>query len=340
MILLELVSQIGLNPKWKAGTHGGEYSSECPSCGGEDRFFIQPNRRMKNCVGYYKCRQCEISGDSIQFCIDFLGYTFKEAVQRVGAKISETNLNYPQYKVNKFKPVKLIAPSAEWIDKAKVFVEWCHAEVWKYSDILTFLNKRGLPKDAIIKYKIGYNPNTIFRDRSSWGLVEEKDEKGNTKKLWLPAGIVIPSIELNGDVTRLKIRRTDWNENDSIPKYIAVTGSMNGLNLIGDLNNRIMVIVESELDQFVLDYCVGDIAFFVAVGSNLKNPNYLVDDLAKKSKTLLICHDNDEAGKKMFQKWERLYSHSIAYPTPIGKDIGEAVERDFNIREWIMEITK
>jgi len=98
----------------------------------------------------------------------------------------------------------------------------------------------------------------------------------------------------------------------------------------------IMVVVESELDAYAIDYVAHDFVCAIAVGSNIKNPDNLTDRLAKNAKSLLICHDNDEAGQKMLIKWQRLYSHAIGYPTPLGKDIGEAVKQGFNIREWLL----
>lgn len=87
MTLINLAQERGLNPKFAAYTQGGEYHSPCPSCGGRDRFVMQPNKQMKNCVGSYFCRQCTTKGDSIQFCIDHLGLTFKEAIDRIGIEI-------------------------------------------------------------------------------------------------------------------------------------------------------------------------------------------------------------------------------------------------------------
>jgi hypothetical protein len=39
----------------------------------------------------------------------------------------------------------------------------------------------------------------------------------------------------------------------------------------------------------------------------------------------------------MFDKWQSIYSHAQSYPTPVGKDIGEAIEQGFNIREWLLK---
>lgn len=90
MTLLEMAYQAGIQPKWAASTGGGEYHSSCPDCGGRDRFYMQPNRQMNKCLGFYCCRQCGASGDSIQFARQFLKYTFHDAAQAVNASLSES----------------------------------------------------------------------------------------------------------------------------------------------------------------------------------------------------------------------------------------------------------
>lgn len=91
-ILLELVQEMGLEAKRVASTGGGEYHSPCPLYGGKDRFFIQPNYQMKNCVGRYACRQCDISGDTIQFCRDILGLDWGQAITKSHAHIPQESI--------------------------------------------------------------------------------------------------------------------------------------------------------------------------------------------------------------------------------------------------------
>jgi DNA primase len=110
---------------------------------------------------------------------------------------------------------------------------------------------------------------------------------------------------------------------------------MNGLNIIGDTRQPAMIVVESELDAYAIDYVAHDIVCAVAVGSNIKNPDNITDLYAKKTARLLICHDNDIAGVQMLKKWKHLYPHARAFPTPIGKDIGEAIQQGLNIQEWL-----
>ena len=328
MILIELAHKIGLDPKLVASTQGGEYHSPCPSCGGTDRLVIQPNKQMKNCLGYYFCRQCGIYGDSIQFCLDHLGFTdFKEAVNYVGGDISFKVPNIFAKKEN--KPLIIINKLTEpWSEQASMLVEEAHTCLLSLKDILETLYKRGLPLDAIKQYKIGWLDKDKKIEGHLWGLEKET--------IWFTAGILIPTIEQDQTVIRLKIRRKDWWQGDRFPKYVAISGNMNGLNIIGNKKNSIMIIVESELDAYALHYALSDIAVIVAVGGCIKNPDSVTDYLAKHKSLLLICHDNDDAGKTMLDKWKGFYSNAEGCPTPIGKDIGEAIQQGLDLRSWII----
>ena len=50
-----------------ATTKGGEWQGPCPGCGGSDRFHVWPEKNEGE--GSYWCRQCEKSGDGIQFLL-------------------------------------------------------------------------------------------------------------------------------------------------------------------------------------------------------------------------------------------------------------------------------
>lgn len=328
MVLIELAKRIGIDAKRVATTQGGEYHSSCPICGGRDRFVIHPNKQMKSCMGSYFCRQCDVRGDSIQFCIKFLGYSFKEAAEYVGAKLPEQIPAIFVPKKSESSIMVLNKPSNEWIQQAWEIVQEAHDTMLSQKDILQMLNKRGLPIEAIKKYKIGGLTENKSLYGSGWGL---------KKDIWLPAGIVVPTIEQENQVIRLKIRRRDWKINDELPKYVAISESMNGLNIIGNKKHSVMVVVESELDAYALHHSVGDFAVIVAVGGCTKKPDPVTDHLARNKTVLLICHDNDDAGNSMFDKWKQLYSHAQRYPTIIGKDIGEAIEQGLDLRAWIIE---
>lgn len=335
MTILELASQHGLAPRWKASTAGGEYYSACPLCGGKDRFYIQPYKQMNRCLGYYCCRQCGTRGDTIKFACDFLRYTFRDAIQMLNITMPEKIAVF--FKACSSNLTILKEPTHQWLLQATSYAQQANAILLSNKEMIAYLESRGISLDTINKHKIGWSSNNHFFSRKEWGLEEQVKPDGSLCKLWIPRGIVVPSCLSNGQVVRLKVRRHGWKVGDERPKYVAISGSMNGLSCIGDHNKQNVVVVESELDAYAINHAAGDFVLAIAVGSNIKNPDNVSDDLAKKVRHLLICHDNDEAGKKMLLKWRNLYPHAKSYSTPIGKDIGEAIQNGLNIRDWLLQ---
>ena len=331
MNLLMMAEQKGLQYKRAASTQGGEYKSPCPNCGGENRFFMQPNKPQKNCLGYYRCRKCGVSGDTIKFAMNFLGMSFKEAQECVGAIISHESIGKMRSFVKKqIVASKIVSPSRIWKDRAIHFVERAHQSILSQPQALDWLNCRGISIETIKNKKIGWNNQDLSLSKSEWGIIV--DDENNTK-LWLPQGIVIPTFDKDGSVQRIKIRRF---KNDSRGKYIIVSGSSSGLSIIGDRFLNTMIIVESELDAYALYQEISDLAFVVAIGSNIRSPDNIVNFYAK-NRDIIICPDNDDGGTAMTTKWGKLYPNAIVYPTPLGKDIGEAIEQGLKIRPWILQ---
>ena len=181
-----------------------------------------------------------------------------------------------------------------------------------------------------MSYKIGWWPKDTTLKKNEWGIVCSEDDN---KMLWIPAGIIIPSLDKDGSVQRIKVRRI---EDDAYGKYIVVSGSAKSLTSIGSFSLSCMIIVESELDAYALHHAVGDVACIVSVGSNIRNPDNIIHFYAQE-REVLICPDNDEGGRAMSEKWKKLYPHATIYPTPFGKDIGEAIEQGLKIRPWILQ---
>lgn len=157
------------------------------------------------------------------------------------------------------------------------------------------------------------------------------------EKLWIPKGITIPTFD-NGKLIRLKVRRSDWRPGDFLPKYWEVSGGLKGLNLIGNKSRKTIVVVESELDAFAVHWALKGRALVIAVGSNSKHPDSLTHELVKNSTKLIILHDNDNAGQTMLSKWVGLYPKAVGRSVPIGKDVGEAIEKGFDIGSWLIKL--
>lgn len=246
MSLLELAVQIGLQPKKEASTRGGEYSASCPACSGENRFRMWPNQPPQ---GRYWCHRCGIKGDSIQFCRDFLGATFKEAKERIEPLCS-----------SRLPEKSTIFPSRSWQEKAEEFCESSCRRLLIDPEALALLkSKYGLTLATIERYRIGWNPEKRFQLRSEWGLDNPE------KKIYLPRGPVISDL-MNGKVVKLKIRDLDWKEGDSFGKYKLIPGSSNHTTIIGFRSNQTVVIVESEFDAMLLTQEIGEFCTCVALG--------------------------------------------------------------------------
>lgn len=341
MDLLELATSLGLTPKKVGVKHGGEYACSCPKCGGSDRFTIWPDEVTRSGRGRYWCRQCNAKGDLIQFLREFMGLSYKDAVDKVG-KFSPSETFFPvgnkqtiSYKAQKQRIAPEL-PSNIWINEAEKLVQKSSDEIFKHGDILELLRKRGIPEDAVFKYRIGFNDINLNLPIGIWGLEIENMPTGK-KSLWLPKGVVIPTI-LNDKVVRLNIRRSEWTPDDIYPKYCKVPGSMKGMSLIGQRNVSVVIVVESELDAYALHHSVGDFALIVATCGASIAPDIVTDERASQSQVLLICHDNDDAGKVMFDKWKLLYQNAIAYPTSMGKDVGELVTLGGDLRKFILDV--
>ena len=224
MILLELAAEAGLQYKKAPTGKQEEYYSPCSFCpSSEDCLRYWPHREMKKCKGKYWCRRCGRSGDSIDFAEKYLRLSPQVAFERVGVK-AEFELSVPARMPQREKNSHdtLRKPPELWLKKAREFTDESHERLLKNKEWLAKLHKRGIPLDAVVAFKLGWNPVDKYPLKEAWGIKVEVNEDGEaleSLKMSLPKGLVIPTRELNGDVVRLKIRRADWVEGDKYPKY-------------------------------------------------------------------------------------------------------------------------
>lgn len=346
MNLIDLALEIGLQPCRTASTYGGEYHSACPDCGGTDRFVIWPNQKQDKCMGRYWCRQCNIHGDAIDFCRNFLGLSWEDSINKLRLPpIQLSQRNYGQLK----KAVSTLSiakePSQKWKEKASDFVHQCHSAALRNPRAMKEFYERGFTDDTIKEFKLGYCYNSslstskdIYDDFEEWGLDPETKENGTLKRFWLPHGLVIPSFSEKGEVTRINIRRLDWHHEDKFGKYTKVKGGLNAPAVYGDPNKRVVIILESELDAILIQQFAADTCFCVATGGSTQPLDFYTDHLIRRAILPLICPDVDPAGAKFFQRLKEIYKRSKLWPAPLGKSPGDAF-KDFHIdlRAWILQ---
>lgn len=327
MTLLDIIE----TPMKKAGAKdGGEYHGPCPWCGGSDRFIVWPFQQDH---GTYRCRQCGKAGDAIQYLREQKDMSYKQACAYLGADAKQYD---PQAvpaarPVSTFTPVTAQAPAEKWATKAAAFVEHCHQALLDNPAKRQWLADRGISQAMAEKYRLGWNEKDYFRDRASWGLPEEiKTETGKPKKLWLPAGLVIP-WSVGGSIHRLRIRR-DTGE----PRYFVVPGSGRS-PLISRADAAAFVIVESELDAILLDGLAGDLIGAIAQGNSTARPDAATFGPLQSAAQILVSLDSDDPGAQASRWWRQQFTSATRWPVIGGKDPGEAFKAGLNLRQWIIE---
>lgn len=335
MTILDLLESDGFTVDKVSNTRGGEWAGPCPWCAGTDRFRVQP---YSGKGGYYACRQCDKWGDMIQYLRDFRNMTYPEACIFLGQAPTMRRHSAMPFRNSKltFTPKDLSVPVPTWQEKAKKFLEDSQCCLWSDQGRAAreFLHtQKGLSDATIRTAGLGWNPSDIFTGRSFWGLPPELKTADTYKKLWLPAGLVIP-CESNGNVVRLRIRKSKPGDGR---RYIIVPGSDSCCMIWGTFKT-IKVIVESELDGLLLYQEACDLVGTVALGSAQAKPDGPTHDALKKADKIIIALDHDDAGAKAaWNFWMETYGAKvIRWPCILGKDPSAAWENGLDIRQWII----
>lgn len=330
MNVIDLVQEMGVQPKRVASSKGGEYHSSCPdpACDGRNRFHVWPKEGPD---GRYWCRQCSRSGDAIQFCRDFMSMDFFAACEKVGRRLTLPPKSNKMRTKASFVPKQLSMPSSHWSQKAASFVQQSHEYLLNQPHLINADRDRGLTLQSIIESKLGWNPTDIFESRELWGL--SKESEGGSHCLCLPQGIVIPSFRENTPI-RVKIRRQKWKPEDEYPKYHIVVGGMTCPTLYGD-NCKHVIIVEAELDALLVQQVAGDLCCCIALGGVTIRPDTVIDALIRQANGVLFALDFDEAGKNAYRFWKSTFPQIQPWPAPKGKSPGDAHLLGVDLRAWI-----
>lgn len=329
---INLLDLIGRETRLKkvAGTRGGEYAGPCPSCGGDDRFRVQPEQ------GLWWCRSCRDRwSDAIDYVIWRSGCTFVEACRELGVRLDDR----PAAPITRTITRAAIAPEpptladdaaeplAAWRERGEQYVAAAEAALWGYtgSRARQWLAERGLTDETIRRWRLGYQPTDAYEDPSAWGL-------DGGKRIWLAHGIVIPWF-LDGQLWQVKIRRLDPRD----PKYISVRGGtpvlFGGETLDG---HDIAVLPEGEFDTMLIEQEVGDLVGVASLGSASRKPDPLAADYLLGARVILTLHDVDASGERGADRIRDLTHRAIRLRVPIGKDATDFIKAGGDLRAWLL----
>jgi len=322
MTIHDLLKKDGLTPKRVASTHGGEYESPCPGCGGKNRFRSWPTQGDG---GTWWCRQCGKSGGSIIYLKEFHNMKYQDACTILDIK-PVTRLSVVPQRID--HSVKKTIPGDAWQSMARELVERAENTLFHSdhgTEALAWLHFRGLQDKTIREAHLGYVPSEEWQTRESWGITDEPD-----KKIWIPRGIVIPCFDDQGQIKRIRFRREEGD-----PRYIVIAGGSSE-PMVWDEEHIAVIIVESELCGLLLHQEAGTLVDVVALGNAQIRPTQAIDMKLRTSELILVSLDSDEAGKKRFwQWWNKKYRKAKYHPVLKHKDPTEMYQSGINLRTWI-----
>jgi len=361
MTLLDLMENSAAYTK-----SGGRYVGPCPKCGGSPdttRFVTKIGSETG------KCFSCGWSTDTVWYLREINGYSCPDAHRKLGKECTSTScqargkcslgkgiaprqtsdLDTPHAArgaQSQRQAASAQCPERIWQEKAAALVQHAHQALLADEKMLAYLSGRGLPLGCVEKNCLGYLPADVYRARASWGLPVELKDDGNPKKLFIPAGIVIPWF-VNGEIHRIRVRK-DKVRNEKDARYYWVPGSGNDIICLNPTASA-HVVVESDLDGLLIDWAAGDLVGTIPLGTCSSDPKETALAALEKSLRILIALDFDAPrvqektgetiipGGKSSLKWlQRFPRTARRWPVPFGKDPGEAYQAGVDIRAWII----
>ena len=349
---------------------GSEWHGPCPECGHgpdgaakSDRFSVKADDR-------WFCRNCG-HGDTISFLRRFENLSCPDAHIAAGKACSSTacpvfdkcrmgNGVAPPKKDPRdtpdasskaqspapFVPAEAKSPAEIWQARAEEVVAGAHEALLSCPEQLAYLAGRGLPLEAVLKYRLGWNAKTIWRSRESWGLPEEISKKTQKpKKLWVPRGIVIPTY-VDGVIHRVRVRVPEEDRSEDVPGYVAVSGSGDDVVILNPAV-RAFVVVEADLCGLLIDWVAGDLVGALPLMSCDVKPKSRAASLLDRALVILVATDYEprqnantgnyeNPGGKAARWWLKNYRRAKRWPVLEGKDPGDALSRGVDIRAWVM----
>lgn len=313
-----------------------EIHSNCPFCGGHDRFVTRPETGQYSCA--IRASGCGRHGDCLDFLKDFMNMSHQEACEVLQI---ETNADYvPSSPSQNAHVGNESPPNKEWQSQGKNLIERAQKYLWSSGgkDALAYLHGRGLGDEIIKKKKLGYIPlqkngKYYESELEQWGLDPEHCKKDAVR---IPPGILIPWFYGN-ELWRLALKRIDKNE------YGQVLGSGEGLFNVNTIQyDTPAMMVESEFCSMAVEQEAGDLIACVATGSTTRGRlNKWVAELGLAS-YVLQSFDEDESGDTGSEYWMQNLKKCMRWSPYVAKDPNDILRKKFlpdrwecSLREWV-----
>ncbi len=291
---------------------GGNYFGLCPFHNEKTpSFSVSPDKQIYHCFG------CKHGGGVISFIMEIENLSFPDAVRflakRVNMEVPEDNTDQEAAR-RRQRVLALNRDAARWF--------YQNLSTPQGAAVAAYLDRRQITRKTAVSFGLG-------AALDSWdSLLTAMLAKGYTKAELLAAGLVVqnqqgrlydkfrnrlmfPVIDVRGDVVAFGGRVLDKSE----PKYVntqetivySKRRNLYGINLAKKTKRPNIILCEGNIDVITLHQAGFDNAV-ASMGTALTTEQTRI--LSRFTKELVLCYDNDNAGKAATEKAITLLENS------------------------------
>lgn len=308
----------------EAGAEFKNNRSHCPLHGGDNKnaFHIFDNGKAWHCF-----TACNAGGDVIEF---YKRWKRIDAKTAVGELARRANIAPNQQRqLRRFKKTPP-APNSQYLTTLAAFVVWSENKLWEdvgQPALNRLRNARGWTDETILTWRIGYNPTCLWRPGERWG---------QTKRVYLSAGIVYPHLNSRSEPFWCNIRRplpkkttngaeivsempplqpvktlptVKWMGLPNAPRRLFGTHTHQGHNTL--------ILVEGEPDTITAWQELKDVADIATLGGAAGSLNQLDAIYLAHYTHILAIYDPDRAGRNGLVKLRQSVKRIEAIDSPM-----------------------
>lgn len=283
---------------------GANYKGRCPFHNEKTpSFIVSPDKQIYHCFG------CNAGGDVIKYVEEYYHQDFTEAIEML-AKRSGITLEMDE------SNAKQVDYTAKFYDINREAAKFFHENLKKSPYALNYFQKRGINKQTIVSYGLGF-ANDSWND-----LRNHLEQKGYRTEDILKGGLIIksqkndnyydrfrnrvmfPIINTKGKVIGFGGRVLD----EAMPKYLNSPDTpvfnkghnLFSLNIMKKKSQvRRLILVEGYMDVIAL-YQSGVPYAVASLGTALTKEQAGL--MKKNAEEIFICYDSDAAGRNAVKK--------------------------------------
>ena len=267
-------------------------------------FSVSQDKQIYHCFG------CGKGGGALSFLMEIENLTYPEAIRlladKMGMEVPEEDAADRDWRRRRDRILELNKLAAQFY--------YAQLSTPQGAAVAEYINKRRISKKIANRFGLGAAPD-------AWdSLIRAMGEKGFDKRELLDAGLAVagknggvydkfrnrlmlPVIDLRGDVIGFTSRVMDG----SAPKYLNTPETaifkkrsiLYGINYAKNTKRENMILVEGNIDVITLHQAGFD-NVVATMGTALTEEHARM--LSRYTKELVLCYDNDDAGKDATQR--------------------------------------